>query len=129
MSLDYSNSNPAYLCGRLFACYEAVQRNANNGKKLNRSIKDTSFAAFMRNPSKKFASLNVLFSYHIKKAPRAKFYYGFVNEIMDALGDNIPEHMNESDQARFVVGYHHQNAELYRSEKKLVNQEGVVDCE
>lgn len=129
MSLDYSNSNPAYLCGRLFACYEAVQRNANNGKKLNRSIKDTSFVAFMRNPSKKFASLNVLFSYHIKKAPRAKFYYGFVNEIMDALGDNIPEHMNESDQARFVVGYHHQNAELYRSEKKLVNQEGVVDCE
>ena len=48
---------------------------------------------------------------------------------MDALGDNIPEHLNESDQARFVVGYHHQNAELYRSEKKLVNQEGVVDCE
>lgn len=129
MSLDYSNSNPAYLCGRLFACYEAVQRNANNGKKLNRSIKDTSFAAFMRNPSKKFASLNVLFSYHIKKAPRAKFYYDFINEIMDALGDNIPEHLNESDQARFVVGYHHQNAELYRSEKKLVNQEGVVDCE
>lgn len=129
MSLDYSNSNPAYLCGRLFACYEAVQRNANNGRKLNRSIKDTSFAAFMRNPSKKFASLNVLFSYHIKKAPRAKFYYDFINEIMDALGDNIPEHLNESDQARFVVGYHHQNAELYRSEKKLVNQEGVVDCE
>ena len=129
MSLDYSNSNPAYLCGRLFACYEAVQRNANNGKKLNRSIKDTSFAAFMRNPSKKFSSLNVLFSYHIKKAPRAKFYYDFINEIMDALGDNIPEHLNESDQARFVVGYHHQNAELYRSEKKLVNQEGVVDCE
>lgn len=129
MSLDYSNSNPAYLCGRLFACYEAVQRNANNGKKLNRSIKDTSFAAFMRNPSKKFASLNVLFSYHIKKAPRAKFYYDFINEIMDALGDNISEHLNESDQARFVVGYHHQNAELYRSEKKLVNQEGVVDCE
>lgn len=129
MSLDYSNSNPAYLCGRLFACYEAVQRNANNGKKLNRSIKDTSFAAFMRNPSKKFASLNVLFSYHIKKAPRAKFYYDFINEIMDALGDNIPEHLNESDQARFVVGYHHQNAELYRSDKKLVNQEGVVDCE
>lgn len=129
MSLDYSNSNPAYLCGRLFACYEAVQRNANNGKKLNRSIKDTSFAAFMRNPCKKFASLNVLFSYHIKKAPRAKFYYDFINEIMDALGDNIPEHLNESDQARFVVGYHHQNAELYRSEKKLVNQEGVVDCE
>ena len=53
----------------------------------------------------------------------------FINEIMDALGDNIPEHLNESDQARFVVGYHHQNAELYRSEKKLVNQEGVVDCE
>ena len=129
MSLDYSNSNPAYLCGRLFACYEAVQRNANNGKKINRSIKDTSFAAFMHNPSKKFASLNVLFSYHIKKAPRAKFYYDFINEIMDALGDNIPEHLNESDQARFVVGYHHQNAELYRSEKKLVNQEGVVDCE
>lgn len=129
MSLDYSNSNPAYLCGRLFACYEAVQRNANNGKKLNRSIKDTSFAAFMRNPCKKFASLNVLFSYHIKKAPRAKFYYDFINEIMDALGDNIPEHLNESDQTRFVVGYHHQNAELYRSEKKLVNQEGVVDCE
>ena len=129
MSLDCSNSNPAYLCGRLFACYEAVQRNANGSKKLNRSIKDTSFVAFMRNPNKKFASLNVLFSYHIKKAPRAKFYYGFINEIMDALGDNIPEHLSVSDQARFVVGYHHQNAELYRSEKKLVSQEGVVDCE
>lgn len=129
MSLDYSNSNPAYLCGRLFACYEAVQRNANGSKKLNRSIKDTSFVAFMRNPNKKFASLNVLFSHHIKKASRAKFYYGFINEIMDALGDNIPEHLSVSAQARFVVGYHHQNAELYRSEKKLVNQEGVVDCE
>lgn len=132
LSLDRTNKNPAYLCGRLFALYEAVQKNANDGKKLNRTIKDSNFTAAMRYPARKFAWLNQLYAYHIKKARNAKYYYPIIDEIMNDLGDNIPERLNELQQASFVVGYYHQQKEIYTP--KLKNdadntEEGVENHE
>ena len=132
LGLDRNNKNPAYLCGRLFACYEAVQKNANDGKKLNRTIKDSSFTAAMRYPARKFAWLNQLYAHHIKKARNAKYFYPIIDEIIDSFDDTIPERFNELQQASFVVGYYHQQKEIYTP--KLKNntdnaEEGVENHE
>lgn len=126
MSLDKNNFDQAYLCGRLFACYELAQKNAYDNK-LNRTIKDSSFAMAMRYPAKKFAKLNTLFNHHVDRMNEKyrKRYYSLVEEIMEKLEGNIPEHLNENGQAKFVVGYYHQKQALYTpADKNNKNEKG-----
>lgn len=126
LSLDTTNKNPGYLCGRLFAVYEMVQKNASSVP-LNRTIKDSLFATSMRSPAKTFAKLNQLYSHHIQKIHGdRKRYYSVIDDIMQSLG-TIPEHLNESGQASFVVGYYHQNKVLYTpKEQAEPKQEGSL---
>ncbi|MGN0575379.1 MAG: type I-C CRISPR-associated protein Cas8c/Csd1 [Ruminococcus sp.] len=50
MALDLENNNGAYLCGRLFAVYEKIQKEASGGE-LNRTIKDSYFASACARPA------------------------------------------------------------------------------
>lgn len=130
MSLDKNNLDPAYLCGRLFACYELAQKNANNNK-LNRTIKDSSFTMAMKYPARKFAKLNILFNHYVSRIEEKyrKRYYNLVEEIMDGLEGTIPEHLNENGQAKFVVGYYHQKQALYTPSGKNNDEENKGELE
>ena len=121
MSLNKENSNPAYLCGRLFAVLEKVQQDASGGT-LNKTIKDSYFASACATPSLVFPRLMKLANVHLAKLPvnGAVFYQKLMGEIIDGM-DEFPKNLSLTEQGNFIVGYYQQNKNLYT--KKEVSTE------
>ena len=121
MSLNKDNSNPAYLCGRLFAVLEKVQQDASGGT-LNKTIKDSYFASACATPSLVFPRLMKLANVHLAKLPvnGAVFYQKQMGEIIDGM-DEFPKNLSLTEQGNFIVGYYQQNKNLYT--KKEVSTE------
>lgn len=67
LSLDTKNTNPTYLCGRLFAVLEQVQQSAAESK-LNRTIKDLYFSSASSTPAVIYPRLLKVGQYHLKKS-------------------------------------------------------------
>lgn len=122
MALDLNNSNPAYLCGRLFAVLEVIQQRAANGK-LNRTIKDSFFASACSKPSTVFPRLIMLAQNHLAKLEKTTFYNSMIGEITDQLRGEFPQTMSLDEQGQFIIGYYQQNKALYeRKTEQLSNQ-------
>lgn len=118
VSLDRDNANPGYLLGRLFAVLEGLQRDANPG--VNTTIRDRYFGAASATPRSAFVQLMRLKNAHLKKLRRVKTGYAIryeklIEEITDRMhaDDGFAAHLSLEDQGRFIVGYHHQNHDLY----------------
>jgi CRISPR-associated protein Csd1 len=112
--LDESNRNPAYVAGRLFAAYEGVQYAAYGGE-LNTTYHDRYFAGALNNPraalinGERDSAAWLKKLRRNKKAARHEERIDELTRLLDA--DNpIPAHLIPSDQALFLVGYHHQRA-------------------
>ncbi len=120
MALDKENTNPAYLCGRLFAVLEKVQEEANPG--LNRTITDSYFASASARPAVVFSKLIKLSKTHLKKlTDRQAGYWNWVmGEIIAKLDDAFPDMLSLADQGRFDIGYYQQK--YAASEKKKADQ-------
>ena len=122
MALDKENTNPAYLLGRLFATYEAIQRSAD--PTLNVTLRDQMFGAAARTPSRAFAVISIRSGHHMAKLRKTKpglavFYSKRTDEIMSLVSpEGLPERLVPDDVARFAVGYHHE-----RSDRKVKEQE------
>lgn len=110
IKLDKENKNQAYLCGRLFAVLERIQQQAA-GTELNRTIKDTYFAAASSTPASVFPKLIRLSNYHMKNA-RIKnwknYYEQQIGEITGNLNDEFPQRLSLIEQGKFDIGYFHQ---------------------
>ena len=123
VSLDKTNTNQAYLCGRLFAVLERIQQNAA-GTNLNRTIKDSYFASACSRPLLVFPRLVLLAQNHLKKAKSekevqyAKHNNRLVGEIIDMLGTEFPSTLSLQDQGRFIIGYYQQVQDFYNSKDK-----------
>lgn len=121
MALDRENTNPAYLCGRLFAVLERVQEQANPG--LNRTITDAYFASASARPAVIFPRLLKLSQTHLRKLEDA--YAGYWNrvigEICAKLNGEYPDVLSLPDQGRFDIGYYQQK--YAPSEKKQTTQD------
>lgn len=118
MSLDVKNTNPAYLCGRLFAVLEKNQEEASNSK-LNHTIKDSYFASASSTPAVIFPKLLKLAQYHLQKieAKKASELNRNISIIMNMLGNEFPTNLSLIDQGKFIIGYYHQNNVLnYKKE-------------
>lgn len=117
MSLDVENTNPAYLCGRLFSKLEEIQSRAA-GDQLNRTIKDAYFASAATRPAVVFPRLISLSQHHLAKLDDKTAYYmnKDVSEIISMMGNEFPSNLSLKEQGKFMLGYYQQRN--LRFEKK-----------
>lgn len=109
MALDKENCNQAYLCGRLFATLENIQKFASKGT-LNRTIKDKYFSSAAAKPATTFPMLMQLSQHHMKNlTDRSKVYYSkLIGEITDNLENEFPNTLSLAEQGKFIIGYYQQ---------------------
>lgn len=122
VALDKENCGQAYLCGRLFAVLEEMQRDAA-GTKLNRTIKDAYFSSASAKPAMVFPKLVSLAQNHLKKVKMRKpeTYQRLLGEIIDGLNGEFPETFPLQDQGRFIVGYYQQYQDFFKKHEKVID--------
>lgn len=127
MSLDESNTNPAYLLGRLFAVLENIQRGAL-GDKVNATIADKYYASASTVPYSVYPRLLSGSKHHLSKIRKEKPGWAFnlekeLGQIMSQLPTEFPRHFSIENQGRFSIGYYHQkNARFANTTKGETNE-------
>lgn len=111
--LDVTNREPAYLCGRLLAELEAIQRVAVPRAKA--TIIDRYFGTASSAPATVFGQLLRGCQSHLSKLRKEKegAYYSLqsrLEEIMTGL-TSFPSTLSLREQALFSLGYYHQRAD------------------
>ncbi|MDO4320139.1 MAG: type I-C CRISPR-associated protein Cas8c/Csd1 [Bacteroidales bacterium] len=110
--LDKTNDNPGYLCGRLTAVLEKIQKDAGSGD----SIRSRYMGSASATPAAVFPSMLNVSVHHSDKLSEGSriFYEQLKQEIIDKLPvDGFPTHLDLNDQGRFFVGYYHQRTDLF----------------
>ncbi|HPG92009.1 MAG TPA: type I-C CRISPR-associated protein Cas8c/Csd1 [Clostridia bacterium] len=111
MSLNKTNVNQAYLCGRLFAVLEKLQTEAIPG--VNAGIKSRYFSSACTTPAMVFPRLIMLGQTHISKLEKSGYLESILSEIMGNLNDSFPKKLDIEEQGKFILGYYQQNKDLY----------------
>lgn len=113
MALDTQNTKPAYLCGRLFAVLEKIQKDALPS--INRTIKDSYFSSAAATPAFVFNRLMKLSQAHLSKLSEGGvvYYNKLMGEIISELSE-FPKTLSQEEQSLFIVGYYHQNKAFYQ---------------
>lgn len=106
--LDKENTNPGYLCGRLFAVMENLQYAANGQD----SIRSSYMNAASSTPSAVFSTILKLSNNHFGKLAKDKkglamFFDKQKEEIISMLQE-FPDTLDLQEQGRFFLGYYHQ---------------------
>ena len=120
VSLDPTSGNVPYLLGRLFAVFVYAEKAV---AKRSATISDKWFGSASSSPSRAFPSLMRGFRHNLSKLDksdsrshgsgvRADKAAGEIALLLPAPGD-LPGFMAPEDQARFFVGYYHQERALY----------------
>lgn len=117
MALDCNNKSQSYLCGRLFAVLEKIQKDATSSK-LNRTIKDTYFASACSKPAIIFPTLLKLSQNHLNKVNSSVYYNKLIGEIIGGLNNDFPANLSLNEQGKFIIGYYHQMENLYMKKEK-----------
>ena len=110
--IDLSNESPAYLCGRLFALIEAVQKAAMPG--VNTTVTDRFYGTASTAPASVFGWLNKGCQNHLAKLRKEKPGAFFsldedLKEIASRL-KTFPRTLNLEEQGLFALGFYHQKA-------------------
>lgn len=121
VSLNEASNNPAYVLGRLFSIYEAVQEVANPG--INATIKDKYFNSAATMPASIFPVLNNLYQKHLRKLDAGvRIYYDKqVLALKDLLDESYPARMTLPQQGAFDLGYYHQTQKRYTKKEDKEN--------
>ena len=122
MSLDTSNTDIAYLLGRLFAVLEKAQASAIPG--ANSTIRDRYFGSASATPANVFPTLLRLGQHHIKKSNYGGIYDKKIEEIVSDISV-FPKHMSLEQQGMFTIGYYHQRQDLWK--KKDIKTDTTVE--
>ena len=115
LSLDYENRDQAYLCGRLFAVLEMLQKEAI-GKNINTTIKDKYFASAASKPATVFPKLLKLAQAHTSGLQEEKIkvhYNKLIGQIINDINDEFPTTLSLVDQGKFIIGYYQQNQDFF----------------
>lgn len=125
--LDTKNTDVAYVCGRLFAVLEKIQKDSVHTS-LNRTIKDTYFASAATRPASIFPKLLTLSNSHMRKIKSENPAWATRNEkllveIEGLLDSKYPTRLSLVDQGTFYIGYYHQYQDFF---KKNENKNTVV---
>lgn len=124
VSLNPACEDPAYVLGRLFSVYEAIQTAANPG--LNTTIKDKYFNSAASTPATIFPILGNLAQKHLKKLKGSNmglcvFYEKQLGEISSLLTSAFPTRMSLPQQGSFQLGYYHQTQARYQKKEDTEN--------
>lgn len=113
MALNEQNKNAAYLCGRLFAVLEKVQRDSAQ-EELNKTIKDSFFSSACATPGVVFPRLIKLSQNHLSKLEKGPetYYNRLIGEVLADLKE-FPATLSLEEQGKFILGYYQQNTALY----------------
>jgi CRISPR-associated protein Csd1 len=111
--LDRANLDPAYLCGRLLAELEAIQR-AALGYDINATVVDRYYGTASSAPASVFGRLLRGVQPHLSKLRRDKpgLAWRFderLNEITQHI-TSFPSTLTLNQQGLFALGYYHQRA-------------------
>jgi CRISPR-associated protein Csd1 len=112
--LDPACSDPAYLCGRLFAVFDRLQYLAQG--QLNAGISERFYASACVTPSLVMGRLFRNAQFHLSKAGGgiAENIRKDFEEIATALGREFPPTLTLEEQGRFALGFYHQKADYRR---------------
>jgi len=114
--LDTTLNQPAYLCGRLLALYDALQY-AERGW-VRSSLADRYYALASTNPATAFPKIEEVGLRHLTRlrrvnpdvASRLERDLQEVHMRLAELGGTFPGALSLEDQGRFAIGFHHQKA-------------------
>ncbi len=120
VSLNPACDTPAYVLGRLFSVYEAIQSAANPG--INTTIKDKYFNSAAATPAIIFPILGNLAQKHLKKLKSSNrglcvFYEKQLGEVASLLDTSFPVRMSLPQQGAFQLGYYHQTQDRYQKKE------------
>ena len=118
--LNSESRDPAYLCGRLFAVFDELQRAALPN--LNAGVVERYYASASVTPALVMGRLFRNAQFHSAKAIgeggwqkgkaiNAQKDFEF---IATALGNTFPQTLDLESQGRFALGYYHQKADYRR---------------
>lgn len=120
MALDKTNTNPHYLCGRLFAVLERIQEQSQGFSEDSKTIRDSYFSAAAATPDVVFPNLIKKAQYHLGKLEpkNERFFSRLTAEIIDGLDTAFPKYASLEDQGKFMIGYYQQKQALFVRTKK-----------
>jgi len=116
--LDPTCPNPAYVCGRLMAEFESLQR-ASSESEVNSSVLDRYFALASTYPAVAFPKIESLAQKHLRKLrrdnPPAAYAIDRRLQELHALlrptnAGAFPGKLGLEGQGLFALGYYHQKA-------------------
>lgn len=116
--LDPTNTQPAYLLGRLMAVYEDTQyaaATADGGEAPNSTFVDKYLAGALTSPRLVLTAGGrqaPAWLSKLRRSKRDRFHQRDIDEIIALLdaGDPGPQRATLDQQALFLLGYHHQRA-------------------
>ena len=130
--LDPSNTDPAYVAGRVFAALEQIQYDVSEGR-LNTTYGDRYFAGAITNPQAALVNGRRDANAWLRKLRRTKPGAAVNHDkVLDALfglfDAEPPSRTTLREQSLFLLGYHHQRAARFagRAPAQLVTEETPV---
>ena len=121
VELNSNNVNPAYLCGRLLAELENIQRAAI---KPNITFVERFYATASSAPASAFGSLLRLAQAHLAKLRKQKpGIYMILQQRLEEIQSKIavfPRVLKLEEQGLFALGYYHQRAYARNQNRNLM---------
>ncbi len=118
--LDEDNTSSAYICGRIFAVLEGIQR-AALGKDINAGIRERFFSFASTNPSSAFGRLMRMSQNHLTKLKGEKAGLAVIldKELSELFGKirEFPSIFTLEEQGQFAIGYYHQKQDTFTKAK------------
>jgi len=118
--LDEGNGKPAYICGRIFAVLEGIQR-AALGKDINAGIRERFFSFASTNPSPAFGRLMKMSQNHLTKLKGEKAGLAVIldKELAELFSkiNEFPAVFSLEEQGQFAIGYYHQKQDTFNRAK------------
>ncbi len=128
--LDFENTAPAYLCGRLFSLIEGIQR-AALGKDVNAGVRERFFAAASSSPSPAFGRLMRNMQNHLTKVRQEKPGLAVIldTEVTDLCAkiNGFPLILTLEQQGQFALGYYHQKHYNFNRAKQNKEFESITE--
>lgn len=107
--LNEKETNPGYVCGRLFAVLERVQELSNRDNGFKSTLRSRYFSMASIAPADIFVNLINLSTHHHDKLDNDGWLYKLEEEIIGKLpSSGFPLRLSLIDQGAFVIGYYHQ---------------------
>ena len=105
--LNENEKNSAYICGRIFSVFEAVQD--LDGPK-NAGIVQRFFSAASSSPAVAFSRLFKLNKHHLEKLSKdsKNYWEKRLGELCEKIENAFPEKLALKDQGYFALGYYHE---------------------